>query len=109
MQRQQKRRNKHMENIKRGIEVINRVVNEIVLPYSVMPTNKVMLSFARIFAHKDNNLIAHYIDKFIGANKDWGLYMLNADCGIVRAFFEFHSIPIEEDKEKIVCLIITTD
>lgn len=85
--------------IKRGVEIIDRVVNEIVLPYSTMSNNKVMLSFARIFSDRDDDLVAHYLDKFIhNSNKDWGLCMLNADCGIVRGFFEYFSIPIEEDK-----------
>ncbi|MDH6358947.1 hypothetical protein [Parabacteroides sp. PF5-9] len=90
---------KQVEYISRGIDTIDRVVNGIVLPYSIMPNNKVMLSFARIFSHKDDDLVAHYLDKFIhNSNKDWGLYMLNAECQIVREFFTYHSIPMEEDK-----------
>lgn len=58
-----------------------------------------MLALSRIFAHKDDDLVAHYMDKFIySSSKNWGLYMLNAECQIVRAFFNYHSIPMEEDK-----------
>jgi hypothetical protein len=87
------------ENIRRGVEVIDMVVDKIVLPYSTMTNNKIMLAFTRIFAHKDDDLVAHYIDKFIcSAKKDWGIYMLNAECQIVREFFDYHSIPMEADK-----------
>ena len=84
---------------KRGVNIIDRVVNEIVLPYSTMPDNKVMLSFARIFKHRGDGLISHYLDKFIGSNrKDFGNYYLSCDLGMIRDIFNHFNIPIEDDK-----------
>lgn len=55
-------------DIDRGVDVIDNVISSITLPYSTMSDNKVMLSFAKIFAHEDDNLISHYLDKFIANN-----------------------------------------
>jgi hypothetical protein len=87
------------ELIMRGVSTVDRVVNEIVLPYSIMGNNKVMLSFARIFAHRDEDLVSHYLDKFIVNNdKDWGRYSLSCDLDMIREFFNYFDIPIEPDK-----------
>ena len=76
------------KEIERGVKIINSVVDKITLPYSIMPDNRIMLSFSKIFAHKEDDLVSHYMDKFIcNKDKDWGSYMLNAECAINTRVF----------------------
>lgn len=86
-------------DIDRGVDVIDNVISSITLPYSTMSDNKVMLSFAKIFAHEDDNLISHYLDKFIANNdKDFGRYYLSCDDDMIRTLFEYYKIPLETEK-----------
>lgn len=87
------------KQVKQGASIIDRVVNEIVLPYSTMSNNMVILSFAKIFAHKEDDLVSHYLDKFIANNdKDFGRYYLSCDLGMIRSIFNHFDIPMEADK-----------
>lgn len=64
-----------IKNVHRGIFVLDKVISDIVLPYSTMADNKISLSFSRIFAYKHENLINHYLDNFF-SQKDRNLVVI---------------------------------
>ena len=83
----------------KAIQLLDEVINKITIPFSTMEDNKVILKFMRIFSHKDDDLIAHYFDKFIcSSKKDWGNYFFSCGIDMIRSFFEHFDINMEPDK-----------
>lgn len=85
------------EEVNNSVLILDKIINDIVIPFSEMNKQQVILAFSRIFSAKSEQLINHYLDDFF-KHEDYniGRYFLNCDDEMINSIFDYYKIPMSE-------------